>query len=106
MIAGFINYIPDTIIEEVDDESSSDEMDLEYTAKEHGEIIMLADNRRIHHSDFFIEAINKRGYKPLFLPPYSPFLNLIEECSAKVKKNTRRHQLSMVDQLTPRIAAA
>ncbi|CAO3688281.1 unnamed protein product [Umbelopsis ramanniana] len=43
MIADFINYIPDTTIEEVDDESSSDEMDLEYTAKEYGEVIMLAD---------------------------------------------------------------
>jgi hypothetical protein len=42
MIADFINYIPDTTIEEVDDESSSDEMDLECTAKEYGEVIMLA----------------------------------------------------------------
>ncbi|KAK4510964.1 uncharacterized protein ATC70_000073 [Mucor velutinosus] len=42
MIADFINYIPDTTIEEVD-ESSSDGMDLEYTAKEYGEVIMLAD---------------------------------------------------------------
>ncbi|KAI9486189.1 MAG: hypothetical protein EXX96DRAFT_33524 [Benjaminiella poitrasii] len=42
MIADFINYIPDTTIEEVD-ESSSDEMDLEYTAKEYGKVIMLAD---------------------------------------------------------------
>lgn len=33
MIADFINYIPDTTIEEVD-KSSSDEMDVEYTAKE------------------------------------------------------------------------
>jgi transposase len=29
--------------------------------------------------------------KPLFLPPYSPFLNPIEDCWAKVKKNTRKH---------------
>lgn len=43
MIADFINYIPDTTIEEVDDESSSDEMDSEYTAKEYGEVIMLVD---------------------------------------------------------------
>ena len=68
-------------------------------------VFIVMDNCRIHHSDFVIEAINKSGYKLLFLPPYSPFLNPIEECWAKVKKNTRRHQLSKVDQLTPRIAA-
>ncbi|KAG0741488.1 hypothetical protein G6F16_010632 [Rhizopus arrhizus] len=43
MTADFINYVPDTTIEEIDDESSSDEMDLEYAAKEYGEVIMLAD---------------------------------------------------------------
>jgi hypothetical protein len=43
MTADFINYIPDTTIEEIDDESSSDEMDLEYATKEYGEVIMLAD---------------------------------------------------------------
>jgi transposase len=64
------------------------------------------DNCRIHHSDFVIEAINKRGYKPLFLPSYSPFLNPIAECWAKVKRNTGRNQLSKLDQLTPRIAGA
>jgi transposase len=69
-------------------------------------VFIMMDNCRIHHSDFVIEAINKRGYKPLLLPPYSPFLNPIEECWAKVKTNTRRNQLSKVDQLTPRIAAA
>lgn len=38
MTADFIDYIPDTTI----DGSSSDEMYLEYTAKEYGEVIMLA----------------------------------------------------------------
>jgi transposase len=46
--------------------------------KKGGFIVM--DDCRIHRSDFVIGAINKRGYKPLFLPPYSPFLNPIEEC--------------------------
>lgn len=69
-------------------------------------VLTVMDNCRIHHFDFVIESINKRGYKPFFLPPYPPFLNPIEECRAKVKKSTRRHQLSKVDQLTPRITAA
>ncbi|KAG2211633.1 hypothetical protein INT47_008730 [Mucor saturninus] len=40
---------------------------------------IVMDNCRIHHSAFVVNAINKRGYKPLFMPPYSPFLNPIEE---------------------------
>ena len=44
--------------------------------------------------------------RSLFLLPYSPFLNPIEDCWTKVKKNTRKHQLSKVDQLTPKIAVA
>lgn len=64
---------------------------------------ILMDNCRIHHSQFVIAAIEKRGYKPLFLPPYSPFLNPIEECWSKIKKNIRGNPLSKLDQLTPRI---
>jgi transposase len=39
---------------------------------------IVMDNCRIHHSALVLDAINKRGYKPLFMPPYSPFLNPIE----------------------------
>ncbi|CEP17968.1 hypothetical protein [Parasitella parasitica] len=46
------------------------------------------DNCRIQHSAFVVDAINKRGYKPIFMPPYSPFLNPIEERWAKIKSNT------------------
>ncbi|CEG78660.1 hypothetical protein RMATCC62417_13236 [Rhizopus microsporus] len=71
MIADFINYTPDTTIEEVDDESSLDEMDLEYTAKEYGEVIMLADafTTTIDDNDnannkiiMFFELITEEGY--------------------------------------------
>jgi hypothetical protein len=44
------------------------------------DMFIVMDNCRIHHSAFVVDAINKRGYKPLFIPPYSPFLNPIEEC--------------------------
>lgn len=64
------------------------------------------DNARIHHSDFVKEAILKRGYKPLFMQPYSLFLNPIEECWSKIKKHIKRNPLAKDDQLTPRIAAA
>jgi len=67
---------------------------------------IVLDNCRIHHSAFVVEAIKKRGYKPLFMPPYSPFLNPIEECWAKIKSDIKRNPLDKADQLTPRIASA
>lgn len=67
---------------------------------------IVMDNCRIHHSRFVMDAINKRGYKPLFMPPYSPFLNPIEEYWSKIKKNVRRNLLGKADTLTPRIVEA
>lgn len=67
---------------------------------------ILMDNCKVHHSKFVVEAIKSRGYKPLFIPPYSPFLNPIEECWSKIKKHIRRSPLSKEDPLTPRIAEA
>lgn len=69
-------------------------------------MFIVMDNCRIHHSRFVVEAINNRGYKPLFMPPYSPFLNPIEECWSKIKKHIRRNPLDKSDTLTPRIAEA
>ncbi|KAI8640740.1 hypothetical protein BD408DRAFT_325091, partial [Parasitella parasitica] len=61
---------------------------------------------RIHHSRFVVEAINRRGYKPLFMPLYSPFLHSIEEYQAKIKSNIKRNLLDKENKLTPRIAEA
>ncbi|CEP15290.1 hypothetical protein [Parasitella parasitica] len=78
-------------------------MDVSDKTDKKGMFIVL-DNCRIHHSAFVVDAINKRGYKPLFMPPYSPFLNSIEECWSKMKKHIRRNPLDKADTLTPRIA--
>ncbi|KAI8876390.1 hypothetical protein K501DRAFT_200505, partial [Backusella circina FSU 941] len=58
---------------------------------------------RIHHSRFVIDAINNRGYKPLFMPLYSPFLNPIQECWSNIKKLIRRNPLDKTGTITPRI---
>jgi len=45
-----------------------------------GKIVMILDNSRIHHAKFiqpFLEE-NKDRLDLVFLPPYSPRLNLIE----------------------------
>ncbi|KAG1403011.1 hypothetical protein G6F60_005318 [Rhizopus arrhizus] len=49
------------------------------------EVYIVMNNCRIHHSEFVKDFIKNRGYKPLFMPPYSPFLNPIEECWSKIK---------------------
>lgn len=64
---------------------------------------LVMDNCRIHHSSFVVDAINKRGYKPLILPLYSPFLNPIEECQAKIKSHIKRNPLDKESNPTPRI---
>lgn len=69
-------------------------------------MFIVMDNCRIHHSRFVVDAVNKRGYKPLFMPPYSPFLNPMEECWSKLKRNIKRNPLDKSDMLTPRIAEA
>ncbi|KAG0176039.1 hypothetical protein DFQ28_005000, partial [Apophysomyces sp. BC1034] len=54
------------------------------------DMFIVMDNCRIHHSRFVVDAISRLGYKPLFMPPYSPFLNPIEECWSKIKKKPVR----------------
>lgn len=74
--------------------------------KKKKDMFIVMDNYRIHHSAFVVDAINKRGYKPLFIPPYSPFLNPIEECWAKIKSKIKRNPLDTNSKLTPRIVEA
>lgn len=77
-------------------------MDILDRHNKHGFYIVM-NNCRIHHSAFVVDAITKRGYRPLFMPPYSPFLNPIEECWSKVKKNIKRNPLEKDDRLSDRI---
>ncbi|KAI7907732.1 uncharacterized protein BX663DRAFT_425069, partial [Cokeromyces recurvatus] len=34
---------------------------------------IVMGNCRVHHTRFVVDAIVKQGYKPSFMPPYSPF---------------------------------
>jgi transposase len=52
--------------------------------------VVIADNLRAHHTDGARVAIEARGARLLFLPPYSPDFNPIEHAFSKVKQFLRR----------------
>ena len=52
-----------------------------------GKIVMILDNARIHHAKLIQPFLNehKNRLRLIFLPPYSPELNLIEGIMEMVK---------------------
>ncbi|KAG2193614.1 hypothetical protein INT47_007237 [Mucor saturninus] len=68
----------------------------------HGYYLVM-DNAPIHKPAAIRELIENRGYKCVYLSPYSPFLNPIEEFWSKVKAGIKRNPLDSSDLLTPRI---
>ena len=67
---------------------------------------LVMDNAPIHTPVNVRELVEGRGYKCLYLPPYSPFLNPIEEFWSKLKAGVRRNALTADDQLSDRICEA
>ena len=61
------------------------------------------DNASIHTPIKVRELVENRGYKCLYLPPYSPFLNPIEDFWSKVKAGIRQTALTADDRLSDRI---
>lgn len=60
------------------------------------------DNCRIHHIRFVAGVIDNGGYKPLFMPPYSPHWIILVQNQEEYKRNP----LDKSDTLIPRIAEA
>lgn len=63
-----------------------DRMDLDMEPGAH----IVMDNARIHHHESITELIKGRGYKILYLPPYSPDFNPIELAFSSIKAYVRR----------------
>lgn len=61
--------------------------------------VVLIDNLNVHKSDTARQAIEAHGARLEFLPPYSPDLNPIEKCWAKVKTVLRRMKARTWDDL-------
>jgi transposase len=63
-----------------------------------GDVVLL-DNLNVHKSELARHCIEARGARLEFLPPYSPDLNPIEKCWAKVKAVLRRMKARTFDEL-------
>lgn len=53
-------------------------------------MFVIMDNAAIHKTPDVYKAVRDHEHTPLFLPPYSPFLNPIEECWSKIKGEVRK----------------
>lgn len=52
--------------------------------------VVVMDNLTAHHNEAVASLIEGAGARILFLPPYSPDLNPIEECWSKIKTYLRK----------------
>ena len=64
---------------------------------------LVMDNTPTHTPAKVRDVIESRRYKCLYLPPYSVFLNPIEEFWSKVKADIRRHAVTADDRPSDRI---
>ncbi|KAG0746722.1 hypothetical protein G6F57_002704 [Rhizopus arrhizus] len=69
-------------------------------------IYIVMDNATIHKTPKVFQAIRNHGHNALFLPPYSPMLNPIEECWAKIKKEVCKTPLKKNELIADRIEDA
>lgn len=70
-----------------------------------GDLVVL-DNLSAHKSEPASVLIEARGARLVFLPPYSPDLNPIEKCWAKVKMALRAAKARTFDALVEALAIA
>ncbi|CEI97644.1 hypothetical protein RMCBS344292_11774 [Rhizopus microsporus] len=67
---------------------------------------LVMDNASIHKSKPMIRKVEARGYRVMYLSPYSPELNPIEQFWALVKGEMKRHRLMKEETLSSRIGGA
>lgn len=79
-------------------------LDAMHTDKNLKSSYFVMDNCNIHRSHPMIRKIESRGYRIMYLPPYSPELNPIEKFWAIVKGKIRREKLMSEENLSQRIA--
>ena len=65
---------------------------IEYRLKPHlgPNDVIIMDNCRVHHAKIVFEKLQELSIDALFMPPYSPELNPIEECWSAIKAKLRK----------------
>lgn len=58
--------------------------------------IFIFDNVSFHHSEKVLELINKSGNKYIFIPPYSPNLNPIENVNGILKNKIQKMKINEI----------
>jgi transposase len=61
--------------------------------------ILVMDNLQTHKVKGVAEAVHARDARVLYLPPYSPDFNPIEQVFAKIKTELRRRELRTIEAL-------
>ncbi|XP_074604096.1 uncharacterized protein LOC141857502 [Brevipalpus obovatus] len=61
--------------------------------------IIIMDNVRFHRNPEIVQKVESKGHQVFFLPPYSPFLNPIEEVFSKWKGIVRQANCKNEDEL-------
>jgi transposase len=68
--------------------------------------VLILDNHPVHRSRLFRQFLDDSGVRYIFLPPYSPELNPIEEAFSKVKNHVKKQKPRTVQSLCDTIKAA
>ena len=68
--------------------------------------VVIMDNMRSHHAKIVTELLDKAGISYLYLPPYSPDLNLIEKMWSKMKSFLRKRKVRVAAELPEAVKAA
>jgi len=61
--------------------------------------VVVMDNASVHHHRSIVELIESKGARVLYLPPYSPHLNPIENAWSKMKHILRQLKARSIDTL-------
>ncbi|CEJ05593.1 hypothetical protein RMCBS344292_19531 [Rhizopus microsporus] len=83
--------------------ATMDEMDQYPHMKGH---YLVMDNAPIHTSEDIAKYVESRGYRCVYLPPYSPELNPIEQFWSVVKSKVKRNKFLEKETLMARITEA
>ena len=57
--------------------------------------VVVLDNAAIHHVDGIMSMVEEVGALVLFLPPYSPDYNPIEELFSKLKATIKQYEVNL-----------